>query len=408
MGCRPSLPGEENDSSTPDLGTQEGCGDGEALPGEFCFSQIAIINDAEFGLRRASVAAPLTPGTAELLIFRSGNPDRLEISLISLITADMGTAAVDATLDGLSAQRLFLSDLDGDGDKDLLATVDATFFDVSWREGDSFVDVEIVDLGLPGSGHVLPIDVDGDGIPELLKANQFYGEIGGTAELFRRAGDSWQSSGQVIEVPGCGGLRGPGATLALARDLNGDGAQDLVLGGDPVYSGEQIACEQAPQLHDVLVLLANPETGLLGEPTVVLHDQPLLAVYVGDVDGDGHLDVASAPYAGGSISIAKGKSGVFAEPEVFDIPTTANGSHFDAPILGDFDGDGAEEFVIVSGEGIAIYTPGNASPSLLDLGYQVSHPENLGDLNADGIDDLIFSDSTSPGADPDFVLLSNP
>lgn len=404
-GCRPAPPGTDGNAEAehgPDLGSPDGCSDGEARPGEFCFHPIPIVDDAPL-LRRTTVASTMADGGAEIIILHSiAGPSKIKIIRLQ---HGSKTATVSATLDnGVSGHRLFLVDLDGDGDKDLLEASYSSTFGVFWREDQAFTDIQQIDLNLEGLGHVLPIDLDADGVPELLKAHQSYGEIGGRAEIFHHADTGWEPSEQEIEVPGCGSLGANGGVLALASDLNGDGAEDLILAGDPVYSGEQLDCEQDSGRHDVVVRIANPNTGQLGEPVIVLADQRSAGVYVGDLDGDGHRDVAIAPHEGGPISLARGSGEDFSAPITLDLTLGPGVSVFELPMLADLDGDGRQEFCESTSDGLAIHLLGEESPVSVSFGAPVAHLENLGDLNEDGIDDFIGD----LGEDGPRIFLSNP
>lgn len=124
------------------------------------------------------------------------------------------------------------------------------------------------------------------------------------------------------------------ASFATA-DLNGDGAVDLVLGN--MMSG------------DVSVLLSG--SGGYAEPlTIPLLNQPAgnIAVALGDVDGDGHADLAVVGYDAAEIRVYPGDgAGGFGDPQIFGV---GSGSQPTGVALGDVSGDGKPDLVVSNGE----------------------------------------------------------
>ncbi|MEM9385420.1 MAG: integrin alpha [Pseudomonadota bacterium] len=259
---------------------------------------------------------------------------------------------------------------------------------------------------LAGTDVALIRDVNGDDINDVLicadgsttaygefagRAYLLFGQIDGmdpevdlTDLLIVNGGDG--SRGMVInfELPGEGGF----IRCAGAGDVNGDGANDVIIGSrggppDPeretggraivVFGSDELAAEL-----NVGELL--PENGGGGEEGFVLtgarpNDAAGSAVAgIGDLNGDGVDDVAvgaqGANYGAGEVYVLFGKQEPF-DPQV----ELAN-------LLPEFGGDGSAGFV-VSGS---------------DVGDSVGASiDGVGDVDGDGLDDLLVSGVYSPG-----------
>jgi hypothetical protein len=157
---------------------------------------------------------------------------------------------------------------------------------------------------------------------------------------------------------------------AAADDLNGDGADDLVVGDNRYGSG-------------VYVFL-GAESGSL-HPAVVMYTGSLVEdVAVGDLNGDGILDIAAANSwydYGVSVMLGNGQGGFSAAQRY------GAGLGSGTVVLGDFTGDGHIDIVfggssIVRGFGDGTFSVAELNPS---GGYSVA----AADMNGDGWLDVI-------------------
>jgi Chitobiase/beta-hexosaminidase C-terminal domain/FG-GAP-like repeat/Bacterial Ig-like domain (group 3)/Abnormal spindle-like microcephaly-assoc'd, ASPM-SPD-2-Hydin len=147
-------------------------------------------------------------------------------------------------------------------------------------------------------------------------------------------------------------------------------------------------------------------TGTLPEPSGTRD------IAIGDVSGDGHLDIVTASYNGGTnwISVAFGNGdGTFAAPQpVATLAGDNNGGS--TVVLADINGDGKLDILAGSwaGYGLAVFlnqgsgTFGPETDYALDGGYANSIA--TGDFNGDGNLDVVTSD---PFGDSISVLLGN-
>jgi len=181
------------------------------------------------------------------------------------------------------------------------------------------------------------------------------------------------------------------ADLAIG-DFDGDGRPDLVVANhnDNTFS--------------VYRNLASPGTissGSLAEPVNFATGRNPIAVAVGDLDGDGKLDLAVANHFGDSISIYRNTSvrgvidtGSFASPIIL---TASVGPHGLA--IQDMNGDGKPDLVVANnghgfGNTVSVYRNISTAGSLAfadRISYEVgTEPDFLavGDLDGDGKPDI--------------------
>jgi hypothetical protein len=305
------------------------------------------------------------------------------------------------------ANTLVFADLDGDGDKDLIwgdwfepgllllennGTCDEPSFSntpVPWPVGDP----------LATSGYNAPTfgDVDGDGDLDAIVGilGGAYNPITTAADnlyLLEQTADGWRLvTRRLIEQVDVGA-----ESVPAIGDLDADGDLDILLANkiDPannrtavIYRFENVGTEASPAFR---------ATGPLAEVTGDFHYAPTLA----DVDADGDLDLLVGTWNKGVFLYRnEGTAGSprFARIEEPLVDLT-RGSHA-SPALGDLDGDGDLDLVAGESSGeVNVWENGGTAtaPSFslvtdtlmaIDVGRR-SAPA-LADLNGDGRVDLI-------------------
>jgi hypothetical protein len=234
------------------------------------------------------------------------------------------------------------------------------------------------------------VDLSGDGIADLVIGSQddgafvldgpFSGLI--DAESAARL-QVWNSHDDCEEF---------GEIVAVGSDLDGDGHQDLLVGSDNLALG----CDTSRHLGFVRA----DRTGRIDledtdDPVTVILGDVKRAAMVGDVNGDGHDDLAVTTLLGG------GEDRILWGPITYDVSLDgAPGWTLEWPALtgptsaiagaGDIDGDGRAEFAIAAyhedHDETVLVVPGAAvgMEDWIDRSLRVILP-SLAELEEDGL-----------------------
>jgi hypothetical protein len=125
-------------------------------------------------------------------------------------------------------------------------------------------------------------DVDGDLVPDVVVGGLSWSNYVGRATVWSGA-----SGALLAEYDGSGNLQMMGASVAWIEDLDLNGRPEIAVGsyGDPLAQGSMVQIFPGGGGVALLTLHGDPTAAHLGlQPTSVLG--------LGDVDGDGHPDLA--------------------------------------------------------------------------------------------------------------------
>jgi Ca2+-binding RTX toxin-like protein len=231
------------------------------------------------------------------------------------------------------------------------------------------------------------------------------------------------------------------AGVAAAGDLNNDGIDDLAI-GQHLDGRMHVLFGRETQLSgDFQAAYADTDlTGAIGQSAFDPSDGRFgySVAVVGDIDGDGLDDLAVGAFGNSGLGVASATYVIFGRaaglPANFSVAgldgtngfriqgTIANWSGFSVAAAGDVNGDGREDLIVVAPLGKEAYVvygrdaatdPFGATLSLASLsaddGFRIAGTANLtgfsvsgaGDVNGDGIDDLVVGSS---GAGQAYVI----
>jgi hypothetical protein len=255
-------------------------------------------------------------GLAEISVTANSFSETYAGNFTSLqpISANFAAQSVISTL-GDAAYSVFATDLDGDGDLDVIS---ASYTDdkIAWYQnnGDGTFGAQTVISTLAnGPSSVYAADLDGDGDQDVLSASSFDDKIA----WYENNGDGTFASQAVIST------LADGAESVYATDLDNDGDIDVL---------------SASKSDDRIAWYENNGDGTFGaQTTISTLTSSGRSVYAADLDGDGDQDVLSASFFDDKIAWYQNNGdGTFGAQTI--ISTLANGAQ--SVFATDLDGDG--------------------------------------------------------------------
>ena len=185
-----------------------------------------------------------------------------------------------------------------------------------------------------GPAFLVASDLDGDGLPDLVVANQLSNDV----SIFQSLGNGEFAPEVRIEV-------GDAPRALFASDLDGDGTPDLAV---------------TSQGNDQVLVLLNQGDARFGAPQPFgVGDQPL-AVAAADLDGDGDADLVTANRGSDDVSVLLNNGdGSFADHVSF-----AAGTDPRSVDAADLNADGLADLVVAnqgSNDASVLINTGNAT-----------------------------------------------
>lgn len=266
---------------------------------------------------------------------------------------------------GYGPASVAAADVDGDGLLDLITANENGTVTVLKNYGDSlgFDDSQTywgVGYAVGADPQsILAMDINGDGLPDLITAN--YGD--NTLTILTNNGSGYLlfsatefGSNATIHV-------GAGPKCVVAADVNNDGFMDLIT---------------ANYGDNTLTILTNNGNGSFGSYATINVGSGPVSVTAADVNGDGHVDLACVNYNGNTLTVLTNNgSGTFQL-----CATLQTGLNPTAITSADFNGDGNSDLasadtsdgVIVFSSHTKIFSSGVASTFSGNVGIGTTSP----------------------------------
>ena len=229
--------------------------------------------------------------------------------------------------DANSAQAVFASDLDGDGDIDVLSA-SSSDDKIAWYENTdglgTFSSEQIITTDAMSANSVFASDLDGDGDMDVLSASYNDDKV---AWYENTDGQGSFSLPQIIS------LEGDGAYSVYAEDIDGDGDVDVL---------------SASLYDDKVAWFENVDgQGNFGVQQIIsLEADEANSVYAVDFDGDGDMDVLSSSNEDDKVAWYENidGAGTFGTQQII----TTNEVEVKSAYADDLDGDGDMDVLSVS------------------------------------------------------------
>ncbi len=313
------------------------------------------------------------------------------------ITANSFAPKVDFAT-GSSPDFIATGDVDGDGKPDLVITnVNSNTVSVfrNTSTSGSIAFAPKVDFSSTNPGGVVICDIDGDGKPDIIVANASNNSL----SVFRNTSTSGTITTSSF-APKIDFTTGSNPSDIVAGDMDGDGKPDLIV---------------ANTYNNTVSVFRNTSTsGSITASSFALKVDITVGsnpwgLTIGDVDGDGKLDIVVANYVSNTISVIRNTcvSGSITPSSFASKVDFTTGTNPQEVAITDVDGDSKSDIVVINNNSnsISVFkntsTSGSITPSSFASKVDFttgSAPTNgiaIGDVDGDGKPDIVITNSNS-------------
>ena|GEM_PF-2178594 len=290
---------------------------------------------------------------------------------LTLTASDIATSAA-------RAYGVFLADMDGDGDMDILSASNADNT-IAWYENNGAADptwtATDIATSAAGANSVFAADMDGDGDMDIVSSSANDNTIA-WYENDGNANPTWAAADIATSANS--------ARSVFVADMDGDGDMDIISAS---YNDNTIAWYENNGAANPTWTATDIATSAAGA----------LSVYAADMDGDGDMDIVSADFGDNTIAWYENNGAADPTWAAADIATSANGAA--SVFLADMDGDGDMDIVSASSNDntIAWYeNNGAADPTwtaadiVTNAGF--ARDVHAADMDGDGDMDIVSAD----------------
>ncbi len=301
--------------------------------------------------------------------------------------------------------RLATADLNADGKIDAVVPNNGNstlsiFRNVSASTGfytSSFVTQSTISSNTNLQGVVLA-DLDGDGKPDLITTHGNLGGGGGATQIYVYQNGS-STGGSIGFFTGSGFTAGTNPVSVVAGDIDGDGKLDLVVAN----YGNGFSTTGS------LVVLRNTSSGVgsfsfVASSAYTTNINTPYSVKIADFDGDGKQDIVTANYlTSGYVSVYRNTS-TTGSITLTSVNTYTAGTSPEYVEVGDIDGDGKIDIAVTNYGGASVSTFRNTSTGTGSISFSAAvnfststNPAGctLTDFDGDGKLDGVVANRTS-------------
>ena len=244
------------------------------------------------------------------------------------------TSIKSITIDNQGIKSIYSSDIDGDGDMDIIGGYNYLDNKIVWYENTDglgiFGDEKIITTQANGVSFVFSADIDGDGDMDVLSAS-----TGDYKVAWYENMDGLGSFGtqRIISI-----INGVGSYSAYASDMDGDGDIDVI----------------SHSSNGTIGWFENLDgLGNFGARKIILSTSDnLAAIYIDDIDNDGDIDIIIASFVQNKISWIENISGQGDFGPQQTITTDAVGAR--SIYTADINGDGYKDVISASSDNINV------------------------------------------------------